>query len=1091
VQVAPALFGRRERSAYRCSRAAGVTANSPIESRSSEQEGRAGGIRAQGRETERAGEGQMAVNFSAWSIRNPLPPIVIAGAIVALGIISFNNLPITRMPNVDAPVINVAVSQFGVGPAELETKVTKTIEDAVSSIAGVRHIESHITDGVSSTTIVFRLETNTDRALNDVKDAVTRARNDLPRGIDEPRIQRVDIAGLPILTYAAIAPGKTPEQLSWFVEDVVVRELQGLRGVGNIDRIGNVEREIRVGLDPVRLQGVGLTPLDVSQQLRGSNVDLAGGRAEIGGRAQAIRTLAGAKTLPNLAATKIGLRTGGEVRLDDLGLVTDTVAEPRTFARFDGKPVVGFSIYRSKGASDVSVAEAVAERVETIEGRYPEVDLKLIDTSVPQTVGNYDSAIQTLFEGAALAVIVVFFFLRDWRATIIAAITLPLSIFPAFWVMYMLDFSLNMVSLLAITLSTGILVDDAIVEIENIARHMKMGKTPYQAALEAADEIGLAVIAISLTIVAVFVPASFMGSIPGQFFKQFGVTVSVQVLFSLLCARMITPMLAAYFMQPHKGEEKPDGRIMKSYKVLLDWAVRYRFITVAAGFVFFFLCLWVATFLRTGFLPAADISRSTLAIELPPGSQLADTEVVTDAIVNRLRKHPEVVNVFVNGGRVPQGALGVRNAAVTINYASKSQRSKSQRELEQQITRELADIPDIRYWFLDENGQRNITLIVTGQDDFTVGNVASELATQIRRLSTVTNVLSGATLNRPELRIYPRRDLAVRLGVSTESLSETIRVATIGDVAPALAKFNAGDRVIPIRVLLDEKARANRQVLEQIRVPSQRGGSVPLIALADISFGEGPISIARYDRQRQARVEADIVAGATLSEATAGINDLPVMKNLPPGIAVSAGGDAELQAELFGGFGSAMRNGLMMVYVVLAVLFASLQQPLTILFSLPLSIAGAILALLVTGSSITTPVVIGILMLMGIVTKNAIMLVDFAVEAMGHGVDRTTAVVDAGHKRARPIIMTTVAMTAGMLPSALAFGAGGEFRSPMAIAVIGGLLVATFLSLLFVPAFFTIMDDVGNLTWRLFGRFLGPGDRPGHGRAKRAGQPAE
>jgi multidrug efflux pump subunit AcrB len=396
----------------------------------------------------------------------------------------------------------------------------------------------------------------------------------------------------------------------------------------------------------------------------------------------------------------------------------------------------------------------------------------------------------------------------------------------------------------------------------------------------------------------------------------------------------------------------------------------------------------------------------------------------------------------------------------------------------------------MRYWFVDENGQRNVTLIVTGNDSDTVSNVAAEIATQMKRLPMVTNVLPEATLNRPELRIYPRRDLAVRLGVSTETLSETIRVATVGDVAPALAKFNAGDRIVPIRVLLDEKARADRKVLEQIRVPAGRGGAVPLDALADITFGEGPVNIARYDRQRQARVQADLVGDATLSDASSAIHALPVMQHLPPGVTVNEGGDAELQAELFGGFSAAMRNGLVMVYVVLAILFASLQQPLTILFSLPLSIAGAILALLVTNSSITMPVVIGILMLMGIVTKNAIMLVDFAVEAMREGVDRTAAVIEAGRKRARPIVMTTIAMTAGMAPSALAIGAGGEFRAPMAIAVIGGLIVSTFLSLVFVPAFFTVMDDVGGFFWRMFQMLLGPGDKPEAGGSSQA-HPAE
>ncbi|PWB66338.1 MAG: ABC transporter permease [Bradyrhizobiaceae bacterium] len=1015
----------------------------------------------------------MAVNISAWSIRRPLPSIVMAAAILALGMLSFMNLPITRMPNVDAPVISVTVFQFGAAPAELESQVTKVIEDAVSSVAGAHHITSLITDGLSNTTIMFRLETNTDRAVNDIKDAVARARPDLPRGIDEPIIQRVEIAGLPILTYAAIAPGKTPEQLSWFVQDVVVRGLQGVRGVGSVERIGSVDREIRVGLDPVRLQAVGLTPLDVSRQLRGSNVDLAGGRAEIGGNDQAIRTLAGAKSIADLAATRIGLPTGGEVRLDDLGVVADTVAEPRTFARFNGTPVVGVNILRAKGASDVAVADAVAARIAEIQAAHPDVALKLIDTSVPQTVGNYDSALHTLYEGAALVVVVVFLFLRDIRATIVAAVALPLSIIPAFWVMDMLGFSLNIVSLLAIILSTGIIIDDAIVEIENIVRHIRMGKSPYQASLEAADEIGLAVIAISLTIVAVFVPASFMPSIPGQFFKQFGITVSVLVLFSLLCARLITPMLAAYFLKPYPHEERGEGAAMRAYAHVVGWAVRLRFLTVILGLALFAASLYGARFLSSGFLPVADISRALLAIELPPGSQLADTEAVANSIVNRLRSRPEVASVFVDGGRIPGGAVGVRNAAMMINFVPKSSRSLSQRQLEQSISRELASVPDIRYWFIDENGQRNVTFIVTGEDNATVTNVAAELATQMRRVTSVTNVSSGATLSRPELRIYPRRDLAVRLGVSTEALSETIRVATIGDVGPALAKFDAGDRIIPIRVLLDEKARADLQALQQIRVPTRAGPGVPLAGLADITFDASPVSISRYDRQRQARVEADLVDGAALSEAATAVRNLPVIRNLPPGVTVGDGGDAELQAELFDGFSAAMRNGLLMVYIVLAILFSSMLHPLTILFSLPLSIAGAIAALLITSLPITTPVVIGILMLMGIVTKNAIMLIDFAVEAMQAGMDRRTAIIDAAMKRTRPIVMTTIAMVAGMVPSALALGAGGEFRSPMAIAVIGGLIASTVLSLLFVPAFFTIMDDVGRVSWLLFGRMFG------------------
>ncbi|MHB8268747.1 efflux RND transporter permease subunit [Bradyrhizobium sp.] len=1014
----------------------------------------------------------MALNISAWSIRNPLPSVVFSIILLVLGWVSFTKLAVTRLPSADIPVISVAVSQFGAAPAELESQVTKTIEDGVSGVEGVRHISSSITDGLSLTTIQFALETNTDRALNDVKDAVTRIRSNLPQNVSEPLIQRVDVIGLPIVTYAAISPGKTPEQLSYFVDDVVKRALQGVRNVAQVERIGGVEREILVSLDPDRLQAAGLTAVDVSRRLRGTNVDLAGGRAEIGKNDQAIRTLAGAKTLNDLAGTMISLPAGGEVRLDDLGTVTDTIADRRTFARVNGEPVVALGIKRSKGASDVVVAAAVQKRIDALKAAYPDVDLKLIDTSVDFTKGNYEAAISTLFEGAILAVIIVFLFLRDIRATIIAAISLPLSIFPAFWAMDILGFSLNLVSFLAITLSTGILVDDAIVEIENIVRHMRMGKSPYRAALEAADEIGLAVIAISFTIIAIFTPASFMSGVAGQFFKQFGITVSVQVFFSLLAARFVTPVLAAYFLKDEHYHNPPPGRVLKAYNGLVTWSVRHYFITVLVGFGIFAASIWSIKLLPQGFLPAQDSARSLLAMELPPGTQLAFTEQVTEEIVARLRKRPEVKSVFVDGGRVPPGTFEVRRAALIINYVPKHDRKITQRELELAIGTDLENVPDIRFWFLDENGLRAISLVVTGTESGIVSNVAAELATQMKRIPIIANVISETSLDRPELRIQPRADLAARLGVSTESLSETIRVATIGDVGPALAKFDTGERLVPIRVQLEDAARGELPILEQLRVPLGGGrGGVPLSVVADIKLDQGPTSINRYDRERQATVAADLVGTAALGDATRKIYELPVMKSLPKGVKVSPSGDAESLAELSDGFATAITAGLMMVYAVLVLLFGTFLQPITILFSLPLSIGGAIAALLLTGKQLTTPVWIGILMLMGIVTKNAIMLVEFAVEAVREGKPRHEAIIDAGMKRARPIVMTTVAMVAGMMPSALAFGAGGEFRSPMALAVIGGLLFSTVLSLVFVPAMFMLMDDLGRFSWH-FGRKL-------------------
>ncbi|MGO9006669.1 MAG: efflux RND transporter permease subunit [Beijerinckiaceae bacterium] len=1014
----------------------------------------------------------MALNISAWSIRRPLPAIVLALVILSFGAVSFKKLPLTLLPTVDQSIVSVVIAEFGAAPSELEAEVTKPVEDAVSGVEGVRHIKSTIADGISATTIIFGFDVNPDRALNDIKDAVTRVRGSLPQSITEPLIRRVDAVGLGIVTYAAIAPGKTPEQLSFFVDEVVTRKLQEVPGLGSVDRIGGVDREILVALYPNRLQAFGLTATDISRRLRGTNEDIAGGHADLGDQDQAIRTLAGARTLAELAGTMISLPHGGEVRLDDLGVVTDTIAEPRTFAEFDGKPVVAFSILRSKGASDVTVAAGVAKLVDEIKAEHPDVDLKVIDTSVKYTEGNFDSAMHTLFEGAALAIIVVFLFLRDLRATVIAAIALPLSIIPAFWVMDLLGFSLNLVSLLAIILATGILVDDAIVEIENIVRHMRMGKSAYQAAVEAADEIGLVVIAISLTIVAVFAPASFIGNIAGQYFKQFGLTIAAEVMFSLLAARLITPMLAAYFLKSHGHKEEVEGPLTTRYGRIVEWSVINRRKSVLIGLVLFTLSILSLTshVVSQDFQPPLDTGRSRLAIELPAGAQLDETRRVTDLVRESLHKRPEIKSVFVDGGRIPPGTFEVRKAQLVINYVPSSERSRSKQQLQALINKDLDDIPDMRHWFVDDQGERPVSRIFTGQDSAAVSNFAAELAVQMRQIPLVTNIVATTGLDRPELHITPDRDLAARLGVATEGLAQTIRIATIGDVGPALAKFNAGDRLIPVRVQLDKRARGDLQVLENLKIPTGAGTPIPLGSIAKVEFGQGPVSINRSDRARQATIEADLVGNTALGDVEKALDDLPLMKHIPAGIKVLQSPTAEAMKELLGGFGEAMRNGLIGVYAVLVLLFASFLYPVTILFSLPLSIGGAILALLVTGRPVSMPVIIGILMLMGIVTKNAIMLVDFSIEAISSGMERTAAIVEAGKKRARPIVMTTVAMVAGMVPSALGIGAGGEFRSPMAIAVIGGLVVSTFLSLLFVPAFFAVMDDLGTFLGTVWSR---------------------
>ncbi len=1018
----------------------------------------------------------MRLNISAWSIRRPVPAIVLFAVLTLLGIISFMTLPVTRFPNIDIPLVSITVVQSGAAPAELESQVTKEIEDAVANITGVKHIMSTVTDGMSTTVMEFRLEINQDRALNDVKDAIDKIRLELPRDINEPIVQRIDVEGQSILTFAASSPGMTLEQLSWHVDDVIKRQLQGLKGVGRVERYGGVDREIRILLDPDRLLAFGITAAEVNNQVRATNVDLGGGRGEVGGQEQAIRTLAGARRVEELANTKILLSGARHVRLSDLGQVVDDASEQRSFARLGGEPVVTFSVFRSKGSSELSVADVVNARLAELGKQYPDVRLTKIDDAVAYTRGNYTSAMETLIEGAVLAVLVVLVFLRNMRATLIAAVALPLSAIPTFWAMELLGFSLNLVSLLGITLVTGILVDDAIVEIENIVRHMRTGKSPYRAAVEAADEIGLAVIAISLTIVAIFSPVSFMGGIAGQYFRQFGLTVAIAVLISLAVARLITPMMAAYLLRPVPEKNEGDGFVMRGYVGFLRATLKVRYLTLVAGLGLFAGSIYATSLLPTGFMPDEDTSRVVVSVELPPGATLEDTRVTTDQMAEVLKTIPEVSSVFVLGGSTPTGGLEVRKASLFVNLVPKTERALPQKAIKTIISDKLADIPDTRAWYVNERGERELSFSMLSHSGEDLDGAVRKLEGALRQVPGFKNVAADAAIDRPELRVVPKFDVAARLGVAPSQIAETIRVATIGDIDANLAKFNAGDRLVPIRVQIEEDARTDMQRLQNLRVTNAAGVAIPLAAVADVTFGRGPSSISRYDRERRAVIGVDLESRYAMSSAREKFLKVVEEQKLPTTVRLQPSGDAEMQDEVATGFMTAMGTGLMIVFGVLVLLFGSVAQPITILLSLPLSFGGVVLALLATNNSVSMPVYIGLLMLMGIVTKNAIMLVDFAVEEVAKGIPRFDAVIDAGRKRARPIVMTTLAMVAGMIPSAMAIGDGGEFRAPMAIAVIGGLLVSTVLSLVFVPSFFTVMDDVGKLIWYIFGRFVGPTD---------------
>ncbi len=1043
------------------------------------------------------------MNFSAWSVRNPIAPMLLFFILMVLGWQSFNSLPVTRFPNIDVPLVAVSVVQSGAAPAELESQVTKEIEDAVAGITGVKNVISTITDGVSTTAVEFRMEVPTDKAVQDVKDAIDEIRGDLPGDIEAPVVTRIDVEGQAIMTFAVASPDMTIEELSWFVDDTVTRSLQGQPGVGRIDRYGGAEREIRIELDPVRLDSFGVTASAINAQLGATNADVGAGRGEVGGQEQAIRILGDAASATSLAETTIALPSGRFVRLGDLGRVLDTFEEPRSFVRVDGDTVVTFAVFRAKGASEVSVADTVNATLEGIRAEHPDVSMTLVDDTVFYTFGNYEAAIHTLFEGAILAVLVVLLFLKNWRATLITAVALPLSVVPTFWIMDLLGFSLNLVSFLAITLATGILVDDAIVEIENIARHIRMGKSPFRAAIEAADEIGLAVIATTLTIVAVFVPVSFMPGIPGQYFRQFGLTVAIAVLFSLMVARLITPMMAAYLMRAKDAaaEEEADGPLMRGYLAFVGVTLRMRYLTLLAAIGVLAVSLFFMLRIPGSFIPPEDVSRVPISVELPPGSTLADTEAAMNRMQAVLADIDGVATVVALGGASPTGDRDIRRGSITVLLdkldhslprkltealralpvvgavvpeIAPDGRVRPQSEIEAEIFAALAQVPDVRAFKLNDRGERDLSFSILSSDEADLNAAVARLEEALRGDPLLANVASEGALPRPEIHVTPRAVEAARLGVTTRQIAQTVRVATIGDVDAALAKVSIDDRLIPVRVQFTEDVRGDIERIGSLNVPTANGASVPLRAVADISVSEGPASIERLNRERIATIGANLPVGVALGTSSARFKEITDGVTLPPSVRIAEAGDAEIQAELQQSFGRAMILGLMLVLTVLILLFGGVIQPFTILFSLPLAIGGVAGALILTNNAISMPVLIGILMLMGIVTKNAILLVDFAIEMRARGMDRVSALIEAGHKRARPIVMTSIAMSAGMLPSALGVGEGGAFRAPMAIAVIGGIMVSTVLSLVIVPSFFLIMDDISRVLARLFSGLVGP-----------------
>ncbi len=1010
------------------------------------------------------------MNVSAWSIRNPLPTVVFFVLLTLAGTVAFQSSIVQDFPDIELPVVMVSATLPGAAPAQMETEIARKIENAVAPVQGVKRIYTNILDGVAAISVEFILEKNAMEATTEVRDAVATVRADLPAEMRDPSVTRVSTAGRPLLTYTvAAAPGADldEEAISWFVDNTVTRRVLAARGVGRVARIGGVTREVRVTLDTDKMAALGVTAADVSRQLRRAQQEVPGGRGDVGGAEQAVRTIATVQSVAELGALDLPLGDGRHVRLDRVATIADATAERRALALLDGKPVVAFEVTRTRGAGELAVADAVRAAVDELRAAHPDVRIAEAIDNVWAVRDNFRGSMWLLLEGALLAVIVVWFFLRDLRATLVAATALPLSVAPTFLGMYGFGFSLNVVTLLALALVVGILVDDAIVEIENIARHMRMGKSAYQASMEAADEIGLAVIATTFALIAVFLPTAFMSGIAGKFFKQFGWTAVFAIFASLVVARMLTPMMSAHLLREGKmSRPREDGPIMRRYLGAVAWCIHHRWLTAVAAGLFFAGSVMLVPLLPKGFVPAADRSQTLVNIELPPGSTLAETLSAAETARTIVSTDPDVRTVFSSVGGGVSGdlfAIGTapeaRKAALTVMMTHRGERARDQQAVEIALREKLARQSGVRITVGPQDTGVKMQLVLKSDDPAALATAARAVERDLRTLRDIGNVTSTASLVRPEIIVRPDFARAAELGVTAAQIGETVRVATRGDYDQNLPKFNVSERQVPIRVQFPLETRADLDSIRRLQVPS-RNGPVILAAVADVSLDSGPAQIDRLNRSRQVTFDVELGTrqlGEVYDEALA----LPAMKALPPGVTQVNLGDTETQQELFASFGLAMSIGILCIFAVLVLLFRDLMQPFTILSALPLSIGGAFVALLLTGKSFSMPSLIGILMLMGVVTKNSILLVDYVIIARRDlGLPRTDALIDACHKRARPIVMTTLAMGFGMLPIALGFGADPSFRSPMAIAVIGGLITSTVLSLVVVPAVFTFVDDL-------------------------------
>jgi HAE1 family hydrophobic/amphiphilic exporter-1 len=1002
--------------------------------------------------------------------------------LVVLGIFSFRRLPIDQFPSVDIPFVVVQTVYPGASAEVIEREVTRPMEEAFNPVEGVDRITSITLEGVSQVLVEFDLDRDGDQAAQDIRSKIDAIRRELPEDIEQPLVEKFDPAAQPIISIAVSSATMPIPRLTLLVDEVIQRRLESVSGVGEARVSGGLEREVRVFLQPDQMQAVGVTVPDITRALQLQNLEVPAGRLERGAREQLVRVTGRITDAAQFGNVFIGMRDGRTIQLKDVARVEEGTEEERSLALVNGERAVSVDILKVSGANTVEVAEGVKEALHQLEPQLPAgVEVQVVRDNSVMIEHSVKDVIKELLIGALLTVIVVMLFLNDWKATAITSMALPVSVISAFILLSALGFSINVITLMALSLSIGILIDDAIVVIENIVRHREHGEDHFTAAKNGTREIVLAVMATTFSIVAVFVPVAFMGGIIGRFFYQFGLTVAWAVLVSLFVSFTLTPMLAAWWgVEPHQGIgwaplTRTIGKFntwfdrqAERYRGVIGWALKRRKTTLAIAIVALVGAFMLFPLIGGGFMPDSDDSEFAVTFETPEGSSLPYTAAKANQIQQTINNLEGVDYTYTTIGA---GATGtVNNGNVYVKLTPSGERDESQQELMVVAREALSRLYGVTTSVLPSGGlggpQAPLQIQVRGPDIAQLQTIANQVAAQMRTIDGVVDVQSSLGEPRPELRVDVNRDLANEIGLDVGQIAATVRPFMAGETATRWEDPSGEEREVVVQV--DPELRQSAQDLAKLPIGTNNRDdfgaafTVPLGEIATITRGTAPSQIDRQGLERVATVGASVSPELSIAEASSLIQAKLNAMQLPAGYSTRMGGETEELQETMGYVVETILLAIILIFLILASQFESFTQPFAIMTTLPLSLIGVLLALLLTDDTLNMMSMIGLIMLMGLVTKNAILLVDNANERRLKGVERRQALIEAGAVRLRPIIMTTAAMIFGMLPIALAMGEGGGFRAPMARAVIGGLITSTMLTLVVVPVVYTYMDDMAS-----------------------------